>query len=152
MATEANVMAIKCKRIIDGKTYNTETATQIASFEEYLGPGSYGSILFQTRFGAYFLFDFADGLDESDHETIRPFSPDEARQWLEQHASYEPELIVRLFGEMPEAGSGEIKFTLRLPESLRDRLAARAKANDQSLNAWMVKCLEACAADQSTKA
>ena len=53
--------------------------------------------------------------------------------------------IERLFGEMPEAGSGESKFTLRMPDSLRERLAERAKANNQSLNAWMVRCLESCA-------
>jgi len=46
---------------------------------------------------------------------------------------------------MPEAGSGEVKYTLRMPEILRDRLAAVAKANDQSLNAWIVRCLESCA-------
>ena len=56
------------------------------------------------------------------------------------------DLIETLFGEMPEAGSGEIKFTLRLPESLRDRLAACAKAKEQSLNAWIVRCLKSCAA------
>jgi HicB family len=145
-------MAIKCKRIIDGKTYNTETATAVYNFSEDHGPGTYGGHLFQTRFGAYFLFTFADGFYEDDHETIVPCTPDEARQWLEKHASYEPELIERLFGEMPEAGAGEIKFTLRLPESLRDRLAALAKANEQSLNAWIVKCLESCAAGQPKKA
>jgi hypothetical protein len=52
----------------------------------------------------------------------------------------------QLFGKMPEAGSGESKFTLRMPDSLRDRLAERAKANNQSLNAWIVRCLESCAA------
>lgn len=145
-------MAIKCKRIIDGKTYNTETAHEIFRYSQDHGPGEYGGQLYQTRFGAYFVFTFADGFYEDDHETITPYTPDEARRWLEEHASYEPELIERLFGEMPEAGSGEIKFTLRLPESLRDRLAARAKANEQSLNAWMVKCLESCAADQGKRA
>jgi hypothetical protein len=53
---------------------------------------------------------------------------------------------------MPEAGAGEIKYTLRMPESLRDRLAARAKTNDQSLNAWIVRCLETCAAEAAPAA
>lgn len=51
---------------------------------------------------------------------------------------------------MPEAGSGELKFTLRMPDSLRERLAERAKANGQSLNAWIVRCLESCAAETSS--
>jgi HicB family len=146
------MMTFKCKRIIDGKTYNTETATQIHGRSEEEGSFEKGDYLFQTRFGAFFLFHYFEFHGQGDHETIVPYTPDEARQWLEENASDEPEVIERLFGEMPEAGSGEIKFTLRLPESLRDRLAARAKANDQSLNAWMVKCLESCAADQSKKA
>ena len=145
-------MAFKCKRIIDGKTYNTETAAQIHGWSEEESSFQKGDYLFQTRFGAFFRFRYFESHGQGDHETIVPYTPDEARQWLEENANDEPEVIERLFGEMPEAGSGEIKFTLRLPESLRDRLAARAKANEQSLNAWMVKCLESCAADQSKKA
>jgi len=137
---------IKCKRIIDGKTYNTETATELfGTVWDHESGVSGGNYLFQTRFGAFFFYTYRDGANEDDFETIAPCSADEARQWLEKNASYDPDLIERLFGEMPEAGAGEIRFTLRLPESLRDRLAARAKANHQSLNAWMVKCLESCA-------
>jgi len=143
---------IKCKRIIDGKTYNTETATELFGSNWDHESFSGGHYLFQTRFGAYFFYKYLDGANEDDFETITPCSADEARQWLEKNASYDPDLIERLFGEMPEAGSGEIRFTLRLPESLRDRLAALAKANNQSLNAWMVKCLELCASTNVKKA
>lgn len=139
-------MAIKCKRIIDGKTYNTETATQISGGGGGDGPFERGAYLYQTRFGAYFAYSYLDGAAEDDFETIEPLTPDEARAWLEKNAAYDVELIVRLFGEMPEAGSGESKFTLRMPDSLRDRLATVAKSNGQSLNAWIVRCLESCAA------
>jgi len=144
-------MAIKCKRIIDGKTYNTETATQIAGRDNDDHDAGYesGEYLYLTRFGAFFLFSFLEWHGEDDFEKITPLTPEQAREWLEQNQAYDVELIERLFGEMPEAGSGEIKFTLRLPESLRDRLAERAKANSQSLNAWMVRCLEGCAAPDS---
>ena len=43
---------------------------------------------------------------------------------------------------MPEAGSGETKFTLRMPDSLHKRLTQLAKAENQSLNAWIVRFLE----------
>lgn len=138
-------MAHKCKRIIDGKTYNTETATRIAGQDSDRGPYFVGDFLYQTRFGAFFNFTYLDGWGEGDHETITPLTSDEARTWLEQKMSWNPELIESHFGEMPEAGSGEIKYTLRLPESLRNRLAARAEENKQSLNAWIVRCLEGCA-------
>jgi HicB family len=137
----------KCKRIIDGKTYNTETATQIAGGDEEheIGRYSTGNYLYQTRFGAFFEFKFLAGAFEEDNETIVPLTPDDARRWLEEKVSWDPSLIEKLFGEMPEAGSGEIKFTLRLPESLSSKLRARAEENKQSLNAWIVRCLERCA-------
>lgn len=141
-------MAIKCKRIIDGKTYNTETATLIAGGEDADMPYESGGYLYQSRFGAFFLYAYLFGAgDSTDYERIVPMTPEEARKWLETHASHEVDAIERLFGEMPEAGSGETKFTLRMPDSLRDRLAERAKANGQSLNAWMIRCLESCAAE-----
>lgn len=137
--------AHKIKRIIDGKTYNTETATRIAGWNQNEDQYTYGDYLYQTRFGAFFRYTFLDGADEDSHDTITPLVPDDARKWLEEKVAWDPDLIESLFGEMPEAGSGEIKFTLRLPESLKNRLAARADQNKQSLNAWIVRCLEQCA-------
>jgi hypothetical protein len=144
----------KCKRIIDGKTYNTETATEIAGVDndDYSVPYEAGAYLYQTRFGAFFLFSYYEAHREDDYEKIEPFTPDQARDWLEKNVSHRVDLIEKLFGTMPEAGSGESKFTLRMPDSLRDRLAALAKANDQSLNAWIVRCLETCADAEPAKA
>lgn len=139
--------AAKVKRIIDGKTYNTETATQVGGWSDDEQGRTYGDYLYQTRFGAFFRYTSLDGADEDDHDTITPLTPDEARKWLEDKVSWNPALIESLFGEMPEAGSGEIKFTLRLPESLKNRLAARAEENKQSLNAWIIRCLERCASE-----
>lgn len=136
-------MEIKCKRIIDGKTYNTETATQIVGHESDYEDSSNVAYLYQTRFGAFFLYWY----DDQEGEGISPWSPEQAREWLEKYHSRRVDLIESLFGRMPEAGSGESKFTLRMPDSLRDRLAERAKANSQSLNAWIIRCLESCAAE-----
>lgn len=140
-------MAIRCKRIIDGKTYNTETATQIAGWDDDNDGTPYdsGRYLFQTRFGAFFEYVYSDTGDEDSFERIRPLSPDQAQAWLEERVSWDPELIERLFGEMPEAGAAEVKYTLRLPESLRNQLAKLAETNNQSLNAWIIRCLERCA-------
>jgi HicB family len=145
---------IKCKRIIDGKTYNTETATQIEGWSEDHDayPFESGVYLYQNRFGSFFLYMFRYGTGEDDYEDIEPYTPEQARSWLEKHRNYRVDLIESLFGTMPEAGSGEAKYTLRMPDSLRDRLAARAKANNQSLNAWIVRCLESCAAEPAIEA
>jgi hypothetical protein len=131
---------IKCKRIKDGKTYNTETAAQLAGWDDDEGPFQCGQYLYHNRFGAFFLYVYG-GPEEG--EDIIPYAPEQARVWLEQNQQVD--LIESMFGKMPEAGSGESKFTLRMPDSLNDRLAALAKANKQSLNAWIVRCLESCA-------
>lgn len=148
-------MDIRCKRIIEGKTYNTETATQLEGWtEDHDEPWPYesGAYLYQNRFGAFFLYTFCSGMAEDDYEEIEPYTPEQASKWLEKHRPYRTDLMESLFGTMPEAGSGEIKYTLRLPESLRDRLAGLAKANKQSLNAWIVRCLETCAAEPAADA
>lgn len=146
-------MQRKCKRIIGGKTYNTETSNELGGFE--IDPenpyGEQGDYLYQTRYGAFFRYTYLDGFDEQDYDTITPLTPEEAQAWLEKHYAWNTGLIESLFGEMPEAGYAEVKYTLRLPENLRDRLAAKAKENNQSLNAWMVRCLEGCAGEAKTK-
>jgi predicted HicB family RNase H-like nuclease len=141
-------MEIRCKRIIEGKTYNTETATQITGSIREEGPGEITEYLYHNRFGAFFLYQNVDGWEEQDGEKLIPRTPEQAREWLEKQPNGAHH-IEALFGVMPEAGSGEIKFTLRIPESLRDRLAALAKENNQSLNAWMVRCLESCSAPKT---
>ena len=142
-------MSIKCKRIIDGKTYNTETATELAGWDETSEgyPITYGEHLYQNRFGAFFMYSYQDDGPHGPEENLEPYTPEQAREWLEKYQRVS--VIEAVFGKMPEAGSGESKFTLRMPDSLRDRLAERAKARGQSLNAWIVRCLESCAATPS---
>lgn len=140
---------VRFKRIIDGKTYNTETSTRLAAWSSFDNPDTArnpecGQILFQTRHGAYFLFDFDDGRDpwESGFQRIIPLEPEQAQRWTEEHCSADD--VEAIFGEMPEAGEAEAKVTLRMPEVLRRRLAAMAEAQGQSMNAAIVRCLEGC--------
>lgn len=144
-------MALRVKRIIDGRTYNTETATQLASWSSTGNPDlaqhpEHGGILFQTRFGAYFVVQFDEGQDpwDDNYEKLIPLEPEQAQRWAEKHCSADD--VEAIFGEMPEAGDAEAKLTLRMPEALRKRLVVLAEARKQSLNAWIVRCLEGCAA------
>lgn len=133
---------IRCKRIIDGRTYNTETATLLCSREYDDGTEEF---LFKTRHGAYFLYvDFPNRPEER----IVPLVIEDAQKWTERNctaAIYEAE-----FGEAPEAGDPEARFTMRMPETLRRRIATIADRNKQSLNAWIVQCLERAAAQAET--
>lgn len=134
------------KRIIDGKTYNTETATLIAEIVDDFG--SEFSALYQTRFGAFFRYDtsYIQQTDEIGY-LIYPIEPIDAQKWLECHNRVNK--IEKIFGIQPEAGEGDTRFTLRLPDSLRARIEVLAKHNGQSLNAWIMRCLETCANAQA---
>lgn len=128
----------RCKRIIDGKTYNTETATLIGQWESIDSPIE--EALFKTRHGAYFLY--CDSVN-SPYEWIKPLDPDDARKWVAERCPasvWESE-----FGEAPEAGDSEARLTLRIPEVLHRRIAICADSQKQSLNAWILRCLERCA-------
>ena len=103
------------------------------------------SELYQTRHGAYFSHhgDLSLDADNPRFMAISPLSPAEAQTWMERNAS--PDLIEAHFGEQPEAGDSDSRFTLRMPDALRRRIDIIATSNKQSLNAWIVRCLENCA-------
>jgi hypothetical protein len=126
---------IRCKRIIDGKTYNTETANLLGRWES--GDEPLEQALFKTRHGAYFLYSF---LDIEPDEWIKPLGPEAAQTWMEKYCR--ADFVEAEFGEMPEAGDPEARVTLRIPETLRKRIAAIAQEKNQSLNAWILRCIE----------
>jgi hypothetical protein len=131
---------IQCKRIIDGRTYNTETATLLGQWQ--LDNAPLVEALFKTRYGAYFLYNCRDDIP---HTWIKPLEEGAARKWLEDCCPGDTATWEREFGEAPEAGDPEARVTLRIPETLRKRVAVLAEERQQSLNAWIQRCLERCA-------
>ena len=135
------------KRIIDGKTYNTETATQIGT--EYTTDSKPNCFerLYQSRHGAYFLHRRDEGWIEEigefgSFERIEPKTHAEAQRWMEDRLEFLPALIEEHFGKMPEAGQDESRFTLRIPAVLKGKIDRLASDRNQSTNAWMIRCLE----------
>lgn len=121
------------KKIINGKRYDTETATSIGWYSNNL---SYNDLdykeetLYKKRTGEYFLCgeggarsDYARYTDDghwAHGEEIRPISWEGARQWAEKHLSaeaYEAE-----FGEIQEDES-----RVTVPISISAGTLARAK-------------------------
>jgi predicted HicB family RNase H-like nuclease len=123
------------KRIIDGKTHNTDTATKIADF--WSSPDE-SVDLYQNRHGAFFEF----GADYHG-PGIRPLTDAEAQAWLEKHANH---LVEQYFGAMPEGGAAERRLTIRVPVNLADRVKKAAEAKGLSLNSYVMRCFERCAA------
>lgn len=103
------------KAIIDGKRYNTETATEIgsASRGNYPGDGDFSSwfaSLYRTKSGRYFLAGEGGGLSRFAHhchgggrcggEAIQPLDWAEAVDWAEQYLTTDE--IEAAFGDKLE--------------------------------------------------
>lgn len=87
------------KKIIDGKIYNTETATKIATYWNRLSVSDFNNMtewLYRTSKGTWFLAGEGGALSpystsleggrcSGAGERISPLTDDEAREWLERH-------------------------------------------------------------------
>ena len=100
------------KKIIDGKTYNTKTAIEIADYSNGLSVSDFGHVketLYVTKKGAYFLAGSGGAMTKyaktignmmCDGEGIEPLTEKEALVWLESHD--ETDAIERYFSDMIE--------------------------------------------------
>jgi hypothetical protein len=124
------------KRIIDGQTYNTDTATEIVGGENFNSSAWWG--LYQTRAGAFFKV-----VINHDGEEVLFFdrlSDEDAAKLVAEHA---PNLFEQYFGGMfPEGGSAEKRITVRLPINLAKRIEAAAGSKGASVNAYVMRALE----------
>jgi hypothetical protein len=96
-------------QIIDGKRYNTETATKIAQYHNGLGRSDFRSIeetLYLSPKGNWFVqywggaaTQYAESSGNSRYGSsgIRPLSIDEAYEWVEAHAA--PETVEKYFAD-----------------------------------------------------
>ncbi len=141
------------KRIINGVTYNTETATLI--YTDAL-EGSWNDLkwlsesLYKTRSGRFFLHGEGGAMTKYGKavgtnswiggEEIIPISEDYARRWLEQFEAPD-EICPELFpgGEDTET---ESVIYLRVPSFLKTKLEAKAKEQGKSLNALLMRTIE----------
>ena len=101
------------KKIINGMSYNTETAQMMGRIQ-YGGRGDSGfwaEELYRTRKGSYFLYGTGGAMSKyarrySDNswgggEEIRPMTVEEARKWAEDNLSGDE--YEEIFGPVEEA-------------------------------------------------
>ena len=134
------------KRIIDGRKYDTETATEVHEWSDK-APSDFGYIeetLFRKRTGEYFLYGYggpmtryaereAYGSGYTYGSTIIPMTYDEARAWAEGHMDvdgYESE-----FGEVPESDGEDVVLSVRVNPATRERLRRMAAESGRSQGA-----------------
>ena len=82
------------KRIIDGVTFNTDTATRVADGGPSDPSDLAGWEMYQTRHGAFFMVS-----TDHDGESMRitPYEDSEAQAFLEKRANHVVEAIFGLF-------------------------------------------------------
>ena len=132
------------KRIIDGQTYNTETATQIFVDGNHFSNAWWG--LYQTRAGAFFKI-----VVNHDGEEVLEFGPvsdHEAQKLLEKNANH----LVEKYFDVIEGGSAERRLTVRLPINLARRIEEAAEKKNASVNAYVMRALERAVKDDGTLA
>lgn len=102
------------KAIINGKSYNTETATLLGEFWNGCSKSDFRFLseeLYRTRKGAYFIAGEGGAMTSycrrvdinsfCGDKKITPITEDEARQWMEDHCSAEE--YIKAFGDPEEA-------------------------------------------------
>lgn len=141
------------KKIINGRKYDTETATEIHTWGEN-AQHDFSHIeekLYRKRTGEYFLLGYGGpmtryaereryGSGYTFGETIIPMTFDEASEWAEAHMNadeYEAE-----FGEVPEDDSTDVVFA-RVPSKMAAKLERAARESGKSKSEVLTEILEA---------
>lgn len=138
------------KKIINGKRYNTETATLLASADNGFGVTDVERTeeeLYQKKTGEFFLYGKSNpggsyativpGGARMAGEGIRPITRDEAKQWAEKYL--EADEYEELF-EVEEDNNTVINVLV--PESLHNRLRNQAEKQNVSQKDLIIKALE----------
>jgi hypothetical protein len=144
------------KRIVNGVTYNTETATRLAEARWEDDEGEVLGILYQTRGGAFFVdteVTSAEVWNEDDRKyeravkhAFRPLSPEQAHKWI---MDGDVEVFRNPFEDPPEAAAeAEPGATIyvRVPASLKRSVDKAAGEAGVSGNVWAMRCVERCLA------
>lgn len=101
------------RKIINGKMYNTETATVIDSYENMRNKRDYGyceELLYRKKTGEFFLYGHGGAASkyaeiQADRkrcsgEKIIPLTEQQAKAWVEQYSDVDT--YIELFGEVEE--------------------------------------------------
>jgi predicted HicB family RNase H-like nuclease len=161
-------MESSVKRIVDGKTYNTDTSMKVAraeysddGWDNKTGGDYLVHTLYKTRGGAFFIHTAIKTLrqslrtfewEEVDRNEFEALTSKEAERWVMEGNDIEL-LAEDVFGEPPEAEEevtpGATVY-LRIPSSLKSQIDAAAADTGLSVNAWAMRCMETCITSRKT--
>jgi predicted HicB family RNase H-like nuclease len=156
------------KRVVDGVSYNTQTATVLAVHQYDDEADPYGRepacrgrlYLCQTAKNAFFEVDEGEKevWDQKEEKTawrdychFKPMSAEQAAKWF---TTGDVEVYHNPFDEIPEAGAEKEEnatIYVRLPASLKSAVEKAAQANNTSINTEVLRCLERCISEAPVK-
>ena len=100
-------------KIINGKKYDTRTATEVAEWSNNLGQSDFRhctEILYRKRTGEFFVYGSGGAMSAysrsvgtncwTDGHAIVPFTLDEAKSWVERNCDADD--YVEIFGDVEE--------------------------------------------------
>ena len=102
----------KIKKIINGKMYNTETATELGEFWNGLSTNDFRNLsetLYRKKSGEFFLYGQGGAMTEYSRpvgnmtcggEKIIPFTEEQAKRWAEERLNANE--YIEIFGEPEE--------------------------------------------------
>ena len=134
------------KKVINGALYNTETALEIGESE----PAGYNrsdfsyfcETLYRTKSGKYFLHGKGGGNSRYGEwhgnsggwgEQIRPYTPQEAREWAEKNLDGDE--YIAAFGEPDEAGDEKTTLNLTVLSTTKAKLEQMRENTNKSISA-----------------
>ncbi len=146
------------RRIVEGKTYNTDTATalgfithtetrQVAGPRQPGAPPQFADVeighttLYHAPDGAFFLVRTLSGdATQGVIHSFRPIPTSEAIVWAGQHLA--KEIAQAIFDAASQESTDPATMLLRLPLSLKSQAEAAAAQAGQSVNAWVTRAIE----------
>lgn len=141
------------RKIINGKSYDTEKAREVAEWGTHLGWRDFHNIeetLYCKKTGEYFLFgeggpmtQYAEAVGQNSWtggKRIMPMTYAEAKEWAEKHMDaddYEKE-----FGEIAEDDSNVV-LSISIPGTVDAKLRRMAQEAGISISGMIAKLVEA---------
>lgn len=139
------------KKIMNGKMYNTDSATLLASASSIRcdQADSFDESLYRKKTGEFFIYGYggpwtcwakSNGMGGySSGEGILPVSEDEAREWAEKHLTADE--YEKIFGVIDE-NKELMPLQILLPKILHEELKAHAEKNNTTMKDIIVSLLK----------
>ena len=137
------------KKVINGKMYDTDTATKLASWcnmQDFSNFNYVDETLYKKRTGEYFLYGEGGPMTKyavstgsnswSGGEMIIPLTLSAAQEWAEEHLDGDD--YQKIFGEVAEDDSRTV-LSVSLPASVASRIRMLASEKGVSVSALIAE-------------